>query len=91
MKYVLRLLALIPVFCLLVISHSFHVFRRTWYFLRYGGEFIHFEPKSVTILDTYVKVCELVKNQEDLKEVAKYPAFMLKKVSQGDRSRISVV
>ena len=42
------------VFGLLLLTHNFHVIRRTFLFLRYGGEWINYENnEKKTIYDIY--------------------------------------
>jgi len=49
-----RIMVLPAVFLLLSVSHGFFVIRRTWHFLRFGGEFIQYnETDSTTIQDIY--------------------------------------
>ena len=53
-KLVLRLVSVPIVFLLVFIAHTFHAFKRTWLFIKYGGEFANYERNDdVTMQDIY--------------------------------------
>lgn len=57
MKIILRLLATPFVFGLILITHLYYVFHRTYWFIRYGGEYIGYEPNDrATIKDLYLEL-----------------------------------
>lgn len=66
MKLLKRLTAAPFIFCLLILAHSFYVIRRTYFFIRYGGELIlHEKDESKTIQDIYREI----KQQHEQKNI----------------------
>lgn len=50
----LRIIVLIPVFLIILVAHLSFVFKRTWHFILYGGEWVNFEkPERETIAGIY--------------------------------------
>ena len=63
MKYIKRILVVLPVFIILLVTHMFFVFKRSFEFLKYGGELIQYSKNDAeTIHRLY---WELIKQNED--------------------------
>jgi hypothetical protein len=63
MKYIFRFIALPFVFGLNFLANLRMVFKNCWYFILYGGEFVHFMNK-----DTQVTLAEILKKVSDDKQ-----------------------
>lgn len=68
-KFGLRLIAFPFVFALLFIAHTAFVLKRTYYFLKYGGEFVNFEQnEKATVSDLFNMLKEIREKQNELKD-----------------------
>ena len=58
--FILRLLVCPFILGMFIITHIYHIIKRTILFLMYGGEFITYEGKMNrhTIQDVYLKIVE---------------------------------
>ena len=64
-KILFRILVTPFVACIILISHLWYAIHRIYLFIRYGGEFIGYEPNDkVTIKDLYI---QLQKNNNENK------------------------
>ena len=68
-KFALRLITCPFVFALIFISHNLFVLKRTYHFLKYGGEYINFEQdERATIQSIFEMLKEIREKQNELKE-----------------------
>ena len=68
-KFALRLITWPFVFALIFISHNLFVLKRTYHFLKYGGEYINFEQdERATIQSIFEMLKEIREKQNELKE-----------------------
>jgi hypothetical protein len=68
-KFGLRLIAFPFVFALLFIAHTAFVLKRTYYFLKYGGEYVSFrQNEKATINDIFEMLKDIREKQNELKE-----------------------
>ena len=68
-KFGLRLIAFPFVFALLFIAHTAFVLKRTYHFLKYGGEFVSFrQNENATVSDLFNMLKEIREKQNELKE-----------------------
>ena len=68
-KFGLRLIAFPFVFALLFIAHTSFVLKRTYHFLKYGGEFVSFrQNENATVSDLFNMLKEIREKQNELKE-----------------------
>ena len=64
-KFGLRLIAFPFVFALLFIAHTAFVLKRTYHFLKYGGEFVSFgQNEKATIQDIFEMLKEMNDNND---------------------------
>lgn len=67
-NFLLRLIVFPFVFALMLITHTVFVLKRTYHFLRYGGEYINCEENErETILGIFNMLKEMRENQESVK------------------------
>lgn len=64
-RCLLRPVVLPFVFGILLVAHLAFVFKRTWHFLLYGGEWINHEQNEATTMDGIYKE---LKKQNELRE-----------------------
>ena len=63
MKILLRILVAPFIACIILISHLVFALHRIYLFIRYGGEFIGYEPNDkITIKDLYIQL-QLLQNE----------------------------
>ncbi len=68
-KFGLRLITFPFVFALIFIAHNLFVLKRTYHFLKYGGEYINFEQnEKATVNDLFNMLKEIREKQNELKE-----------------------
>ena len=68
-KFALRLITWPFVFALMFIFHNLFVLKRTYHFLKYGGEYINFEQdERATIQGIFNMLKEIREKQNELKE-----------------------
>jgi len=65
--FVTRIIVLPFIFALIFIAHNFFVLKRTYRFLKYGGEYVNFEENEVANLrEIYELLKEIKENQQKL-------------------------
>ncbi len=68
-KFTLRLITCPFVFALIFISHNLFVLKRTYHFLKYGGEYINFEQdERATIQGIFEMLKEIREKQNELND-----------------------
>ena len=64
-NFPMRIIVLPFIFGLLFVSHTFFMFKRTYHFLLYGGEYINFEePERENINEIFKMLKEMKRNNE---------------------------
>jgi len=59
-NFIVRIIAFPFVFALIFIAHNIFVIKRTFHFLKYGGEYVNFEEnEKPTILEIYKMLKEM--------------------------------
>jgi len=66
-RFLLRIIALPFVFGIIFISHNYFVLKRTYHYLKFGGEYVNFEENErANILGIYNMLKEIKKEREIL-------------------------
>jgi hypothetical protein len=66
-KFGLRLIAFPFVFALLFIAHTAFVLKRTYHFLKYGGEYINFEQNERATIQGIFEMLKEMNDKNDTK------------------------
>ncbi len=66
-KFALRLITCPFVFALIFISHNLFVLKRTYHFLKYGGEYINFEQDERATIQGIFEMLKEMNDNNDTK------------------------
>ena len=66
-KFGLRLITFPFVFALIFISHNLFVLKRTYHFLKYGGEYINFEQNEKATIQGIFEMLKEMNDKNDTK------------------------